>query len=145
MPLVYRKHPRKTRGLAIGALGMGGGGAGRIPASRTRSRPGTQLGMTTCSPRARGRPGFERRRLRQGRTVTADGGGRGGLRLRRGGAMPSNRWRHKLLGNLGSSLGLSENTGESWRASSPAVGNGGHGGAGGVAAAWLTREGSGRP
>jgi hypothetical protein len=31
------------------------------------------------------------------------------------GAMPSNGWRHKLLVNLGSSLGQSENTGESWR------------------------------
>jgi hypothetical protein len=31
------------------------------------------------------------------------------------GAMPSNGWRHKLLVNLGSSLGRPENTGESWR------------------------------
>jgi hypothetical protein len=32
-----------------------------------------------------------------------------------GGAMPSNGWRHELLVNPGSSLGWSENTGESWR------------------------------
>jgi hypothetical protein len=51
IPLVYRKHPRKTRGFAIGALGMG----------RPRSRPGKRWGMTTCSPRAWGCSKFGRK------------------------------------------------------------------------------------
>jgi hypothetical protein len=115
MPLVHRKHPRKTWGFAIRALALGGGGAGRIPASWPRSRSGKRWGTTTCSPRARGRPGFERRWLRRGRVATAGGGGRDGCGSGEGGAMSSNGWQHKLLVNLGSSLGRSENTGESWR------------------------------
>jgi hypothetical protein len=84
MPLVCNKHPRKTGGLAIGALGMGGGGAGRILVSRSRSLPGRRWGTTTCSHRAQGRLGFERGQLRRGRAATAGGGACDGLRLRWG-------------------------------------------------------------
>jgi hypothetical protein len=78
MPLVHGKHPRTTWGLAIRALAWGGGGAGRIPASRPRSRPGKRWGMTTCSPRAWGWPELGRRSCRSGRTAMAGGGGRDG-------------------------------------------------------------------
>jgi hypothetical protein len=50
-PLVCTKHPTKSSGLAICPLAMGGGGAGPIPASRPRSRPGEWLGSRACSPR----------------------------------------------------------------------------------------------
>jgi hypothetical protein len=57
---------------------MGGGGAGRIPASQPRSRSGKRWGTTTCSPRAWEWPELGRRSCRSGRTATADGGSRGG-------------------------------------------------------------------
>jgi hypothetical protein len=74
----FTKKNYKEVELAMWPVAMRGGGVGRIQASRPRSRPGRQWGTTTCSPRARGRPRFERRRLRRGRAVTAGGGGRGG-------------------------------------------------------------------
>jgi hypothetical protein len=57
---------------------MGGGGAGRIPVSRPRSRSGEWWGTTTCSPRAWGWPELGRRSCRSGRTAMAGGAGRGG-------------------------------------------------------------------
>jgi hypothetical protein len=108
---------------------MGGGGAGRIPASRSRSWPGRRWGATTCSPRARGRSGFERDGSGEGEQlrpamVAAVGCGFGG-----GGAVPSNGWRRKLQGFLGSRLGRLGALEKDGEASSPAAGNGGRGGA----------------
>jgi hypothetical protein len=85
IPIVHGKHPRNIRGFAIRALAWGGGGAGRIPASRPRSRPGKRWSTTTCSPRAWGRPELGWRSCRSGRTAMAGGGGRGGsVRQREG-------------------------------------------------------------
>jgi hypothetical protein len=57
---------------------MGGGGAGQIPASWPRSRPGKWRGTSVGSPRACGRPVLGRRSRRRGRTAETGGGGRGG-------------------------------------------------------------------
>jgi hypothetical protein len=84
MPLVHGKHPRTTWGVAIRALAWGGGGAGRISASRPCSRPGKWWGTTLCSPRALGWPELGRGTRRRGRTAKTGGGRRCGLRLRRG-------------------------------------------------------------
>jgi hypothetical protein len=78
MPLDYTKHPTKSSGLAIRPLAMGGGGAGQIPASRPRSRPGKRRGTTVGSPRAWGWLELGRRTRRRGRAAGTDGGGRGG-------------------------------------------------------------------
>jgi hypothetical protein len=96
--------------LAVGAARLAG-----ILWDRRRSRPGKGSGSTMCSPRIGWWPRLGRRDCWRGRAVAATVAAAAGCGSGEGGAMPSNGWRHKLLVNLGSSLGRSENTGESWR------------------------------
>jgi hypothetical protein len=96
---------QRNRAVQLGPSAVGGGGAGRIPASRPRSRPGRRWGTNTCSPRARGRAGLERESLRRGRAATAGGGTAAGCGPGGGRAMPRNGWWRKLLWLLGSRSG----------------------------------------
>jgi hypothetical protein len=84
MPLDCTKHPGKNWGLAIGSLAWGGGGSGRIPANRRRSRPGRWWGSTTRSPRAQGWPKLGRGSRQHGNTARTGGGGRSGWCYQRG-------------------------------------------------------------
>jgi hypothetical protein len=94
--------PAKNQGSAIGSSAVGGGGAGRIPASRPRSRPGRRWGTNTYSPRARGERGVSRETSGDGArrrpAVAPTAGGGPGV----GRAMLCNGWRRKLLWLLGS-------------------------------------------
>jgi hypothetical protein len=112
IPSVCAKHPRKIRGLQSGpwhgeaaaefrwagcAPGRGSGGA----------RPRTHLGPGDGRSWGGGAAGAGARRWPAVAAAAGCGSGEGG-------AMPSNGWWHNILVNLGSILGWSENTGESW-------------------------------
>jgi hypothetical protein len=87
-PLVYRKHPKKTRGLAIGPLGMGWRRR-RPDSGKPTVLPAREAGgVTTRSPRAWEWPKFGWGSCRCGRMAMAGGGGRGGSVLATASARP---------------------------------------------------------
>jgi hypothetical protein len=87
----FTENPQKELGACNVALGHGGGAVRPIPARPAGSRPCRGAGRRVSSPRARWCSEFGRKVTRRWRTAMAGGDGRGGLRLQRGGAMPS-RW-----------------------------------------------------
>jgi hypothetical protein len=78
MPLVYRKHPRKTRGLAMPPLALGVARLGRFRRGLRRSRPCRGAGRRACSPRGRWCSEFWRGSTLRRRMAATGGDGRGG-------------------------------------------------------------------
>jgi hypothetical protein len=69
---------QKIREVQLIPSAVGGGGAGRIPASRPRSRPGKRWGVTVGSPRVDGWSELGWGGCRRGGSTAAGGGCRGG-------------------------------------------------------------------
>jgi hypothetical protein len=84
------KHYR-IRAKQLSPSAVGGGGTGKIPVSRPRSRRGKRWGPTRCSPRVDGWSEWGRRGCRRGGSTAAGGGCLGDSGWRWGGGCAGQR------------------------------------------------------